>query len=178
MLLPLVGLIPFLVLFVGRGSTFAAIVVLNGVVYHGLFPESSMACWWDTGCNVCMCVAVNTMRWRTGLFGPTFVLTFVAFVAFVGILINNGQWTMDASTHPRHYVWHLLFVQIPLAVALSLPFLVQTLGGDRLESVHPKNLVNLSKKKKIVDDLVALRDRDSVNVEGHVHCKLQIANLN
>ena len=85
-------------------------MVLNGVVYHGIFPQNAIVCWWDTACNVLMCIAVNMMRWRTDTFVPTFVLTLVALLAFVGLgNVNSGD---------MHYVWHLLFVQLPLAFAL------------------------------------------------------------
>ena len=124
--LPLLGLTPFLVLFVVRGSAFGALVFLNGAVYHGAFPQSPIACWWDTGCNVLMCIAVNAMRWQTRTFVPTIVCTMVAAAAFVGL--NHGQWTVGTRTSSMHYVWHLLLVQLPLALALSLEPGVLVLG--------------------------------------------------
>ena len=113
-ILPICGLIPFLIQFGVQGSAFGAIVVLNGVMYHGVFPQNPIVCWWDTACNVVMCVAVNAMRWETVTFVPTFVLTLVAAVTFVGLASVKN---LESVTH---YSWHLLFIQLPLAFALGL----------------------------------------------------------
>ena len=99
------------VLFVATWHPFGLIVAINGILCHGSaalsLPSDIWFMAWDVSSNILMCAYVNLHLCAQPL---CMNLTYVAIVAFL--------YEMDIINKVTRAVVHMLFVQLPLLIAL------------------------------------------------------------
>ena len=91
------GIIPFMWI----PHIFAKIVCVNGVLYHGLFPDNQIIRYWDIACNYVMIIACNVMFMDM----VVTALSIVACIVFIRNIKHNDdilhivgvQWTLACS---------------------------------------------------------------------------------
>lgn len=80
---------------------FAKIACVNGVLYHGFFPDNQIVKYWDIGCNILMVIACNVMYMN--MVGTT--LSCIACIVFIRNIKHDDdilhivgvQWTLGCA---------------------------------------------------------------------------------
>lgn len=102
-LLCLFGLTPFLAWHATTGSVIALIVVVNGILFHLFFPDSSLIKNYDVGVNACLALWVNASARDP-------IVTLLTLIGATSHAMNAVLARDDAT--------HVMAVQMPLCAAL------------------------------------------------------------